>query len=430
MRPLARLRLDLTLWYAGVLTLMLALLGGGLFVAVRRQISGHLDASLQAATAALMQAARIRETERAHAKGAVVDAVDELHIPDRSLYLLDSSGRPVKPERAPVWIQDAAREAARTGRTDRTLRAPADHELRLHAERFTGSTGTVYVAAAVADRLELEDEYASLIRAFGAAALVALLLVAGGGYLLVRKSTAPIERSLDQMRRFMADAAHELRTPITILRTRAEVGLAQDREPARDRAMLEAIARETARLGGLAGDLLTLARADAGERPIGREPLYLDDAAAGAVDAVRALAQHKTVGVDVGTFEEARIIGDPALVRQLLLIVLDNAIKFTPAGGRVRLDVATVDGRAAVVVTDTGIGIPAAQLPHVFERFYRGDQARREAEGAGLGLAIARWIADAHGARIDIGPAPGGGAGTRVTISFPLSPDPSPKERS
>ena len=430
MRPLARLRLDLTLWYAGVLTLMLALLGGGLFVAVRRQISGHLDASLQATTAALMQAARIRETEQAHAKGVVVDAVDELHIPDRSLYLMDSGGRPIKPERAADWIQDAAREAARTGRTDRTLRAPADHELRLHAERFTGSSGTVYVAAAVADRLELEDEYASLIRAFGAAALVALLLVAGGGYLLVRKSTAPIERSLDQMRRFMADAAHELRTPITILRTRAEVGLAQDREPARDRAMLEAIARETARLGGLAGDLLTLARADAGERPIGREPLYLDDAAAGAVDAVRALAQHKTVGVDVGTFEEARIIGDAALVRQLLLIVLDNAIKFTPAGGRVRLDVATVDGRAAVVVTDTGIGIPAAQLPHVFERFYRGDQARREAEGAGLGLAIARWIADAHGARIEIGPAPGGSAGTRVTISFPVSPDLSPKERS
>src|SRR2546425_8342406 len=204
---------------------MLALLGGGLFVAVRRQISGQLDASLQAATAALMQAARIRETEQAHAKGAVVDAVDELHIPDRSLYLLDSSGRPIKPERAPDWIQDAAREAASTGRTDRTLRAPADHELRLHAERFTGSTGTVYVAAAVADRLELEDEYASLIRAFGAAALVALLLVAGGGYLLVRQTTAPIERSLDQMRRFMAEAPPHRRHPLTSLPTRAPGGL-------------------------------------------------------------------------------------------------------------------------------------------------------------------------------------------------------------
>src|SRR2546427_6130272 len=204
---------------------MLALLGGGLFVVVRRQISGQLDASLQAATAALMQAARIRETEQAHAKGAVVDAVDELHIPDRALYLLDSSGRPIKPERAPDWIQDAAREAASTGRTDRTLRAPADHERRLHAERFTGSTGTVYVAAAVADRLELEDEYASPIRAFGAAALVALLLVAGGGYLPGGQSTAPIEGALRPMRRLIAGRGPGARPPITILRTRAEVGL-------------------------------------------------------------------------------------------------------------------------------------------------------------------------------------------------------------
>src|SRR5207244_9832347 len=321
---------------------------------------------------------------------------------DRSLYLLDSSGRAIKPERAPDWIRAAAREAASTGRTDRTLRAPADHELRLHAERFTGSTGTVYVAAAVADRLELEDEYASLIRAFGAAAIVGLLLVAGGGYLLVRQSTAPVERSMDQMRRFMADAAHELRTPITILRTRAEVALGQERVAAQDTATLRAVERETARLGQIVEDLLTLARADAGERPLARVPLYLDDVAAEAVDAVRALAEQKRVQVAVGAFEEAQITGDPTLVRELLLNVLDNAVKFTPAGGTVRLDVATADGRATVAVTDPGVGIPADQLPRVFERFYRGEPARHEAQGAGLGLAIARWIADAHGASIDI----------------------------
>src|SRR5205814_6846159 len=103
--------------------------------------------------------------------------------------------------------------------------------------------------------------------------------------------------------------------------------------------------------------------------------------------------------VAVGRFEEARVTGDAALVRQLLVIVLDNAVKFTPGGGQVTLDVATEDGRATVVIADTGIGIPAEQLPRVFERFYRGDPARHEADGAGLGLAIARWIADAHGAR-------------------------------
>src|SRR5438034_7342958 len=418
MTPLAQLRLRRTLWYAGVFTLILGLLGIGLFVAVRHQMSRQLDLSLEGATAAVRRAAGIREAERAP-QGAVVDAVEELHVPDRALYLFDDRGRPITPPRAEAWMQSAALEAARTGRADRSIETPADHVVRLHAERFTGASGAVYVAAAVADVLELESRYASLIRAFAAAALAALLLVAGGSYLLVRQSAAPVERSMDQMRRFMADAAHELRTPITILRTRAEVALAQERETARDAATFQAIEREAARVGGVVGDLLTLARADSGERPVAREPLYLDDVAAGAVDAVRALATSKGITLEVGAFEEAKITGDGALVRQLLLIVLDNAIKFSPAGGHVRLNVSVEDGRAAVLVTDTGIGIPAEQLPHVFERFYRGDPARREADGTGLGLAIARWIADAHNARIGIQSTPG--SGTRVAISFPVA---------
>ena len=193
------------------------------------------------------------------------------------------------------------------------------------------------------------------------------------------------------------------------------------RDPARDAATLAAIEREAARIGEIVGELLTLARADAGERLLARETLYLDDAAAGAVEGVRALAAHKGVGLQVGAFEEAKISGDPTLIRQLLLIVLDNAVKFTPRGGRVEVAVAAHNGpgTAAVVVSDTGIGIPADQLPHVFERFYRGDPARHEAEGAGLGLAIAWWIADAHGARIAIDSHPG--TGTRVTLTFPAT---------
>ena len=419
MEQLARLRLQLTAWYAGVLGLVLLVLGVGLFFTVRRQMARHLDVSLRAAAAALEQAARIRETERAAAHGAVVDAVDELHIPDRSLYLLDDDFHPIKPAVLPDRIREAIRQAARDKQPYRDLDAPDGRELRVYAERFTGTTGASYVAGVVADRLELEDEYTSLIEAFAAAALAALVLVAGGGSILVRKSAAPVERSMEQMRRFMADAAHELRTPITLLRTRAEVAGSQEREPARDAATLQAIEREAARLGEIAGGLLTLARADAGEWPVVRETLYLDDAIAGAVDATRALADQRHVFVEVGSFEEARITGDPALVRQLLLIVLDNALKFTPEGGRVRLDVSAENGRAAVVVSDTGIGIPAEQLSHVFERFYRGDGARHAAGGAGLGLAIAQWIATANGAHIDIASEPG--RGTRVAISFPLA---------
>jgi signal transduction histidine kinase len=415
--PLTPVRLRLTLLYAGVFTLILVVLGGGLFVAIRRQMARQLDVSLHGATAALVQAARIREAEQANAHGAVVDAIDELHIPDRSLFLLDSAGQGIKPVTVPDWVAAAARDAARDGRADRDFANGRDHVVRLHAERFTDARGTVLGAAAAADRVELEDQFASLIRAFAAAALAALLLVGGGGYLLVRQSTAPIERTLEQMRRFMADAAHELRTPITTLRTRAEVAVAAERDPARDATTLHAVAREAAHLGDIAGALLMLARADAGERPVAREPLYLDDAAAGAVDTVRALAESKGVRLDVARFEEARIVGDAALVRQLLLIVLDNAIKFTAAGGSVRLEIATHDGHPEVVVQDSGIGIPPDQLPHVFERFYRGDAARRQAEGAGLGLAIARWIADAHAARIEVQSEPG--AGTRVRVMFP-----------
>jgi len=418
---LARLRLRLTLWYAGTFTLILLLLGGGLLVAIRHHIAHRLDASLRAATAAVAAATGTLERERAG--GGVADAVEELHIPERVLYLFDAAGRPLTPPTADPWIVDAARQAARTGQLDLDRDLPGDHGVRLHAERFASASGTAYVAAVVADRLELEDQYASLIGTFAAAAFAALLLVAAGGYVLVRQSTAPVERSMEQMRRFMADAAHELRTPVTVLRTRAEVALGQERDPARDAAALQAMEQEAGRVGTIVGDLLTLARADAGERPVAHEALYLDDLAASAVEGVRALAERKGVALEVGAFEEAAIIGDPDLVRRLLLIVLDNAIKYTPTGGRVHLDVTARDGQRSVVVSDTGIGIPAEQLSHVFERFYRGEPARREADGAGLGLAIARWITDLHGAAIEIAPADGRPTptqGTRVTLTFPV----------
>lgn len=417
-RSLARVRLRLTVRYAAVVALILVLLGGGLYLVVRRQMARALDASLRSATTALERAARIREVERAEARGPVVDAVDELHIPDRALFLFDSAARPIKPPAADAWVIAAARAALGGASVDRDA-AAGGRALRLHAERFTGTTGAVYVAAAVADRAELEGQYASLIEAFGGAALVALVLVALGGGFLARASTAPIARAMEQTRRFMADAAHELRTPVTVLRTRAELALDAPRDPARDAATLQAVAQEAGRIGAIVGDLLTLARADAGERPVARERVFLDDVAAGAVDAARALAAQRRVSVEVTSFDEAPVIGDAALLRQLVLILLDNAIKFTPAGGRVRVDVTSADGRRTVAVTDTGIGIPPAERPHVFERFWRGDAARREAEGAGLGLAIARWIADAHGAALGVTSPPDGG--TRVAATFPAA---------
>jgi signal transduction histidine kinase len=412
---LGRLRVRLTLWYAGTFAVILLLLGAGIFLAIRVQVSRRLDVSLDAATTAVIRATYDLEAERA--AGRAADAVEELHIPDRDLYLLDSTGHPITPPTADEWIARAARVATLTGRADTQRTSGANNrELKLHAIRFRTPSGTAYVAAAVAERPSIVDQYAWLIGTFGAAALVAIVLVVAGGFVLARQSTIPVERSMEQMRRFMADAAHELRTPVTILRARSEVALAHPRDPAGDAAAFQSIEREAERLGSIVGDLLTLARADAGELPVARQPLFLDDVASQAVEAARVLAERKGVTLEVGAFEEAKVLGDANLTRRLVLIVLDNAIKYTPSGGNVRLDVIARDGTRSIIVTDTGIGIPGDQLPRIFERFYRGESARKHAEGAGLGLAIAQWIADFHGARIAVTSESGG---TRVQIDFP-----------
>ena len=420
--PLGDLRLRLTAWYVVTLGVILVLLGGGLFVVVRRQFGRQLDISLHESTLELMRAARIRDEESRTARGVVVDAVDELHIPDRELYLLDSLGRAVKPPAADAWIREAARTAADEGAVDRRRRAPHDHTLRLHAERFRLENGTPMVAAVVADQVELEDQYAALIVTFGSAAFAALVLVAAGGYFLSGKSMEPVERNIAHMRRFMADAAHELRTPVAVMRTTAEVTLQHQRAADDYRSALGVIERESERLTGIVEDLLTLARADAGERPVQRQRAFLDDIVLDAVDAAGALATAKGVVLEVGAFDEAAVDADPALARQLVMNLLQNAIKFTPSGGTVHVDVTAPDGHATLVIDDTGVGIAAEHLPHVFERFYRADAARVRAEGTGLGLSIARWIADEHDAEIHLSSELG--HGTRVEVKFPRTPRP------
>ena len=421
---LARLRLQLTAWYVVTLVAILVLLGGGLFVAIRGQLASQLDRSLADATIEIARAARTRELEAMTTRGQVVDAVDELRIPDRSLYLMDAAGAPVVPKTAPDWVRSAAMRAARDSVAQLDHDAESDHTLRLRAERFSLASGASMVAVATADEIELEDRYASLIAAFGAAAAVALLLVAAGGWFLVRKSTRPVEESMDRMRRFMADAAHELRTPITVLRSRADVTLQRPREPAELIASLRAMDAESRRLGRIVDDLMTLARADAGERPVERRRVSLDDIALDAADAARAMADAKGVAMQMSEFDEAWADGDPALLRQLLMILLDNAVKFTPAGGTVTLAVGVRHGRPTLEVKDSGAGISAADLPQIFDRFYRGDPARTrgadgsdQTGGAGLGLSIAKWIADAHGAVIEVQSDPESGA--TFTVRFP-----------
>jgi signal transduction histidine kinase len=425
--PLRSLRWQLTSWYAITLAVILLMLGGGLYLTMRTLVQRGLDSSLHQSVDALMRAAQIREQEAASSSaGKVVDAVEELHIPERTLYLLDSTGHAIKPEVIPTWAQVAAADAGRLGETSAYHHEPGEMgRLVIYARRFRLQSGRTMVAAAVASDVELDDQYTSLIAAFSAAATVAVLLVVLGGWLLARKSTQPVEDSMDRMRRFIADAAHELRTPTAVIRTRADIALQQERRADAYASALLSISADAARLGHIIDDLLTLARADAGQRPVQRVPMYLDDVALDAAESLRPIAQKRNISMVIEEFDETVVEADPMLIHQLVVILLDNAIKYSPEGAAVRVSVTPREGRGELTITDNGSGIPADQFPRVFDRFFRGDPARSRTgltgatEGAGLGLAIAKWIVDSHGASIELRSAVG--TGTTAVVSMPLA---------
>lgn len=432
MRPLERLRLRLTGWYVVTITATLVALGAGLFVAVTAQIGTKLDRSLREATDAL--AAEVRERQAAEtplpdgegptALQLARETLGEVHIPDRLLYLSDAAGRPLAPDTASRWVLDLARRAAAHGAASTEIAIGNEHRLRIYAKRFDYQPGRTMIALAASDTEELEDEYASLIALFVGTLVAALLLVGAGGYFLAGKSSAPIERSFEHMRRFMSDAAHELRTPIAIVRTQLDVALQQPRAAAEYVVLLRELSIETARLSAIVDDVFTLARAEAAEQRIERERIYLDDIILQAVERTRALAAQHGVRVEVVHYDEAPILGQARLIEQLAVILIDNAIKYSPAGAHVTVGVrlhrppGALEARAVLTVSDEGIGIPESERGRVFDRFYRSPEARKRSDGAGLGLPIAHWIAEAHEATISLGASPRGG--TLVSVSFAL----------
>jgi two-component system OmpR family sensor kinase len=228
---------------------------------------------------------------------------------------------------------------------------------------------------------------------------------------------ASIETAYQAQQRFVADASHELRAPLTAIQGNLELIRRHPEMPPdeRDEALGEA-EREAARLTRLVADLLALARADAGVA-LQHRPVDLDAVALDAFSSARQLAHHQELMLD--PFEPVQVVGDADRLKQLLLILLDNALKYTPAGRRVTLGLRCCAHTAEIVVHDEGVGIAAQDLPRVFERFYRADPARsRDAGGTGLGLPIARWIVEQHRGAIQIDSA--AGQGTTVTVSLPM----------
>jgi signal transduction histidine kinase len=218
------------------------------------------------------------------------------------------------------------------------------------------------------------------------------------------------------MQRFTADAAHELRTPITIMRNEAEVTLRGPGTADDYRKSLESLLEEFERLTRLADQLLYLSREDAGLARFKHAHVELDALAAEVVDHMRLLAHDRGVTLESERVDRCTVVGDADGLRRLMFNLLDNAIKYTPMGGNVEVRLSRSDGRAELVVADTGIGISPENLPHVTNRFYREDSAGQQS-GTGLGLAICRAIVESHDGQINLISVPNEGTTVTVTLT-------------
>lgn len=382
---------------------------------------------------------------------------------------------------APVWtlpsvasdvgeLLDSAAASADGPPRYATLGGGDEHNFRAAARRMRAGRR----AYSVVVLRSLHDQEELLERASGAllvAVPLSLLLASLGGYFLARKSLAPVvmmgeaaehigasnlhrrlpvanERdelgrlatvfnrllgrlgeSFEQQRRFMADASHELRTPVSIVRGEAEVALSNESRSVEDlRESLAIVQDEGKRLTRIVEDLFTLARADAGQYRLTPKEFYLDELVGESARSVRTLVGERGLSLTLSAPVEMPFRGDEALIRRLVLNLLDNAIKYTPAGGSITVTCGPKENLYLLTVADTGVGIPEDAQPHVFERFYRADKARTRAGagggntagGAGLGLSIARWIAEAHDGALELQSSDG--RGTVFALRLPAPP--------
>jgi len=445
------LRVRLTLWYTLALVVVLCVGGADVLWVQGRLGVRRVDRELDATIMTLGNVVRAELGEHAPPAAAAEEARATVAAPGRAVAILDATGAPLAATWSGLTLPTELRRPARAVTT--TLET-ASGAWRLHvASTIFGTTRMTLVLATPLDDVRRERREVQQSMLIGIP--IALLVALAGGLWLATMGLRPItdiahqasalaptgrERlagqdradeigllarafngllgrlraALGTQRQFMADASHELRTPVSIIRTAADVALSRDsRTPQEYREALEIIKSESERLSRLVADMLVLARADAGGYPLRVVDLYLDEIVADCVRTVEVLAAQRGVAVksgrraderssrddvaagDVGDTSDIPYRGDEDLLRQLVLNVLTNAVQHTPAGGVVTAEVGQNGGDITIRIADTGSGIPAADRERIFDRFVQLDAARRGL-GSGLGLPIARWIAEAH----------------------------------
>jgi heavy metal sensor kinase len=460
MRRALSVHTRLTLWYAGALLAILVFISGLSYWLLARSLAQDVDRSL------VTLAQVVRDAPRGDGFEEAEWWVRELLDPEHQLFqLLGPDGRlrsrswRLRDDRLPLSAEGRQRVVAgqatfetvllhgerirvvalpvlRNGRLIEVVQvgmplAPTERTLQRWLEALLVlvplGVGLAAAGGRVMARAALRpvDEMSQSARRIDAGALARRITIRGTGDELDRLAEtlngmlARLENTFGEMRRFSADAAHELRTPLTALKGTLEVALRAERSGAEYRAALASALEEADRLVRLAEDLLLLSRATAGpDSPRARvelETLVLDVAEVGT-----RLAKDRGVTVRVGTLAPLAVLGDGSALRRAVLNLVENGVKYTPAGGRVELSVTAADGEAVLAVEDTGPGIDAADVIRIFEPFVRLDSARsRESGGSGLGLAIARSIVVAHRGTLGVErPAAGG---SRFTIRLPLA---------
>jgi heavy metal sensor kinase len=456
-------RVRLTLWYVLVFGGLLVGFSIFLYISLARQAYARLDHSLANAAETAVAAFNTEMDENGgDASAGAVEALHELRLPD--LYVAVFNGnRPLGsnlPGSERVVLSDELLSQASIGATPvfAGIDGFGEEGARLAVAAAPRAGGDYYIAV-VAPLHEMIEQLESLRQTFYLGLPAALLIAGAGGLLLARKSLAPVtvmsnqaahisarnlherlrvinatdelghlalvfndllsrlDQSFESMRRFMADASHELRTPLAIIRGEADVALSQERDAAEYREALAIVQDEARRLSRIVDDMLALARADAGQRPLKIEEFYLNDLLEECSKAAGILALRKPVSLTTAPSPDVAFRGDEDMLRRMVLNLLDNAIKYTPAGGAVSVKLVREAATVKIVVSDNGVGIPAEAAGRIFERFYRVDQSRSRAEGgSGLGLSIARWVAEAHNGKIELVSEPGRGSTFIITL--------------
>lgn len=470
-------RVRLTLWYTAVLTCVLVAMAFSTYFLLRRDSARRTDAAIVEIAESFLTTVNAEANDAKGPDGVragVEQANSEHKYRDTAFIVLDDEGKLVassssqflqsEPSGAPPRIsQEAAARDGSAASPFRTVRLH-DQDHRSYVRHFP--IGKREYTLLVLQSLHGQQEFLqSVVTAFALAIPLAILLASGAGYFLARRSLSPVvemstqagrigadnlherlpvrnahdelghlaqsfnslldrlDQSFEHQRRFMADASHELRTPVAILCGEADVALSQtDRSPEEYCASLDILRAEARRLKHIVEDLFTLARADAGQHPLTLANFYLDELVTECCRSVRTLAAAKEIDLNCRASEEMPIYGDEALLRHMIVNLLDNAIKYTPPQGKVSVACRVEDSVYTITFSDTGQGIPVELQSRIFERFFRADKVRSRSEsdgGAGLGLSISQWIVQAHSGAIEL--TRSDDDGSTFTVHFPAA---------